>query len=504
MTIQPPDYSNWSIPEGEAPSADQSPIIPGRPSQPASLPATPEYGTNTVSLVPTAMQQRPELLSKSVPTTPLMPVAPSGVAAINAAAQSVTQIVTSESPSVSLQTNGIPNPSQTVLNLVAGSNMTITPGAGGSVTFAAAGGGDGLIHGETPWESDPSFVLLRDDFNTGTVTSPTIGSLGWTYSNNTGGSISYSGAAFPVNGTLTVPNSTTVNGYDAFWLKWDNGSTAIQGWPLFDYPAWKVVYIFSLDLGILTSSSSQTFSMAKKSLYIGLGYNLANNPCVRPATFCGLRFDTSTTSPSIGDTDFVFECVCNPSGSSGTRNNTQGNTFSTGIAPALGVWYRLEILCTTAGSVTMSLSDGSTTVTSTLAMPKYSEGTGTSAILSNGVWLIDNSSFYSQAAGGTKITLAGLTRSTALNGIQVAAMGATSGAATSLFGYSSDSAVSSGSETGTQTYYSALMPLFSFGNDNESSPVFNAALEMDFFSFVWNPGVGGGTGTPNSNKARYW
>jgi hypothetical protein len=44
---------------------------------------------------------------------------------------------------ISLETNGTPNPVQTLLNLVAGTNMTITDDGLGNITFAAAGGGGG-------------------------------------------------------------------------------------------------------------------------------------------------------------------------------------------------------------------------------------------------------------------------------------------------------------------------------------------------------------------------
>ena len=44
---------------------------------------------------------------------------------------------------VSLETNGTPNPVQTLLNLVAGTNMTITDDGLGNITFTSSGGGGG-------------------------------------------------------------------------------------------------------------------------------------------------------------------------------------------------------------------------------------------------------------------------------------------------------------------------------------------------------------------------
>ena len=49
---------------------------------------------------------------------------------------------------ITLETNGTPNGDQTLLNLVQGSNMTITDDGFGNITFdAAVGGGGGLLSG---------------------------------------------------------------------------------------------------------------------------------------------------------------------------------------------------------------------------------------------------------------------------------------------------------------------------------------------------------------------
>jgi hypothetical protein len=44
----------------------------------------------------------------------------------------------------------------------------------------------------------------------------------------------------------------------------------------------------------------------------------------------------------------------------------------------------------------------------------------------------------------------------------------------------------------------------SFGTTTSGTGTANCALHIDFFGFAWNPGVNGGSGTPNSVKPRYW
>jgi hypothetical protein len=53
----------------------------------------------------------------------------------------ITGVTTATIPELLLQTNSVDNPTQTLLNLIAGTNMTITDDGLGNITFDATGGG---------------------------------------------------------------------------------------------------------------------------------------------------------------------------------------------------------------------------------------------------------------------------------------------------------------------------------------------------------------------------
>lgn len=112
--------------------------------------------------------------------------------------------------SVTLKTNGTPNGSQSLLNLVAGSNITLTDNGSGSVTIASSGSGSGTV---------TSFAFTNGAGFTGTVTNATttptlslvlqnattsqsgqLTSTDWNTFNNKG------------SGTVTAIGVTTANG----------------------------------------------------------------------------------------------------------------------------------------------------------------------------------------------------------------------------------------------------------------------------------------------------
>ena len=72
---------------------------------------------------------------------------------------------------ITLQTNGTNNGSQSILNLAAGSNMTLTDNGSGTVTFASTGGGSGLFPNVVAPPSTGSWTWVPSSQGTATLSS---------------------------------------------------------------------------------------------------------------------------------------------------------------------------------------------------------------------------------------------------------------------------------------------------------------------------------------------
>lgn len=426
----------------------------------------------------------------------------------------VVQAAASTSPattSLLLQTNNINNPNQKILNLIAGANMSISADPTGGVTLAAAGGGgDGLIHGDAIWEIDPAYVFLRDDFvnvNISGGISSFTSELPWFMAN--GGSVASvfaSGGAFPYSGFIELSATSTPNQI-SFLMPVIQPQPAQFGWPVLDYPGWKMIWVFKVGR-VATSSPPSSFSWSQVSNYIGfanypgLAALLTNTSSPRPPFFLGLRYDTDTTAPSIGDTQFVFEYVTNSTATPATRVNTQGTVIPTGIIPTEGKSYRLEISCTAAGSVTLLLTDGTTSFSTPMAVTQFSTNSAPGISNFGGSGVVEAAySVNMPWSAGSLLTISG--------GIKADINGTWSMNSGSLNPFNAEwylASASSGTDTGATTkVYPAFSPFISFGNDSSLAPGADTkAMAIDFFSFVWNPGVGGGSGTPNATLPRYF
>ena len=416
--------------------------------------------------------------------------------------------------------NNVLSPNQDVLNLLGTNGIGISMDGNGNVTFTntSVATGDGLIHGETPWETDPAYSMYRTDFLTNNVAQQLVtssiysfdGGVAWLLSTPvTPYNIS---SGFPYQGIVSIPNDGTPSDFTAFSLAnmgAIGASYPVNAWPVFDYPCWKMIWNFSLQGGgISTISTAQpAFSAAQTSFYMGLAANPGANGSLstgdssaRPCIFCGLRFDTDTTAPSIGDTTFNFECRVDDTLAQ-SRVNTQGNVVNTGITPTAYANYRFEIACSVAGEVTMSLSNGTTTFSASVAMPMWTI-TGLYCLNDgNGRGVVQTFSSVQPFSSGSISTVAGCLVNTAFNGTFPAIAATQALINTVLAG----SATVATELTATWTGYPAVYPVVTFGNDSTLSPTANTkCLMLDYSAFIWNPGVNGGSGTANSDLARYF
>jgi len=370
---------------------------------------------------------------------------------------------------------------------------------------------DGLIHGDAIWEIDPAYFCQREEFTGGGTGAGTIGELGWTPAQTLGGTPAYSDGLSAIYGSeYSWSNNTTASSTGLIALFNDASLTGARNgtFPLLGQPSWKMIFIWRFHPA--SESNGTPVSFLKKSVYIGLAGSsqaLIDHAMSRPALFIGARFDTDTTSPAISDSTIHLEAVANVFSATNARNNTQGTVVDTGVTPAPDVYYRLEITCVAAGVFTMSLN-GSTPSTFSIPSITYTAGAGSSVAHTAGnsteiVTMATTTPGPVEFGAGEVVTLAGFTGGlAALNGVQSIVSNRTS---FNSFFVISNTANVSGSQTGfTATGWPSVFPMFEFGNDSEASPAANTSIYCNYFAMVWNPGVGGGTGTPNKTKARYW
>jgi hypothetical protein len=470
-------------PASLVPIEETKPIIAQEaPSIPPAMP-TADVTVALGSQLNTKIRQAP-LYGGAVPVTPLQKIAQSAQA--NAAAMGVATKITEIA---------VAPVAKTV------STIQSTPTAP-PVT-------DGLVHGYDTWPDDPAFILLRDDFIMGSGASGYYGELNW-YGGGNGTVMPGSGfGGFPnMCGVLDFTVGSTANG-TMFLIPGVNANIggALNNdvepiLPFFDYPSWQMTWIFALQRYELAGGGASPFpALAQTSFYMGMGAFESFGGIstgARPPVFVGLRFDTDPTAPAISDSYFTFEAVANPVLGSYTRNNNQGNVYITSLQPKEQVPYRFTMRCTSAGMVQMRLlsNAGEDSGWQNVSIPQvswtgaYNYG-NTQGIVD--VLLYDaapTGSGYVYAAPGSHIgiinwvggSFSSFTRTLCrFNDVSLDWL-VVGGEGTTL-----------DQNTAVLTYYPGAYFYVGFGNDSQSSPPNTRALLLDFFSFLWNPGVGSST-----------
>jgi hypothetical protein len=400
----------------------------------------------------------------------------------------VTEAVAAASVSaatLAIQIEGSPVPDQKVLNFIPVNGLTITFDQLGGVYFNVASTGGNAFQ-----LIDQFHGAIASGNISGTTPGFGIGELGWTLLGNTGGQGGNIGGTFPNFGQFGWTNSGTAS--QAGWLTWagsgDFSSSEYSqlSFGLADTPGSILTYIFKLESPSLSPVAA--FNMAQTALYVGLtgpNINPYSSSISRPNFFIGVRYDTSTTAPSIDDSFFTLEVVSNPVIALDTyaRNNTQGTTLVTSIAPTQGVWHTLILDFTVMGSVTLTL-DGSVSLTATI--PPLTVFGNISATVENGAallgWNIGASTPQSFWNAGTSLTVSGFTSTlSALNGVWTLTAAVEQDVGFDLPG------TLSGSETATLKGYPSMVPLFMMGNDDTATPTFNSRMiVVDYFELIWN------------------
>jgi hypothetical protein len=294
-------------PSVPAPGASAPPIVsPGLPVRgvftPNQILAT-DFSEGTQ-----AMRKGANLRSAAFPPS----ATPSGVQKVAAAVTTIQQVAAA----LLLKTNNAKNPDQNVLNILAGTGMTITVDAAGNVVFTSTASGDGLVHGDPIWDVDSGVAFWRDDFYfgnavAGTGGGNTLGELRWDSILASGGGGAFmntitgfsphfgqirfdSGTAAATCSSIFAPSGSLV----------DSGTTTggvfSSGLPLLDYPGWKMNWVFGFAPARAVTVTTK-FPLVKVQFYCGLSCLASvataatwqpNNINGRPVFFTGLRFDS--------------------------------------------------------------------------------------------------------------------------------------------------------------------------------------------------------------------
>lgn len=476
--------------------ANFKPLTPAAPiamTPPTNASADPEFNPLAIAPVPTVLgtdtDAARQFYRTGVSQLRIPPLPPASKIAAGAAAKSQT-IIQASGGSVELKTNNAPNPDQNQLNLT-GPGVSYGPNPG-QVQFAQA-------------ESSENAFELIDNFpfmiGAGTIngtSSPVgIGQLGWSLVGNGGSFKGLLGGVFPNLGQYSWSNTSSAS--QAGWLTFDGAGNYSDGgysqntYALADNPGTTLTFIFKFD-SATSLSSSPTFAVLQTAMYVGVtGPNTgayASAPYSRPDLFIGVRYDTSTSAPSINDAFFTLEVVMNEIVSAGgyARNNTQGTTFVTDVVPESGVFHTLTITFNVGGTVTVTL-DGSATNTLTAAIPTLSVAATLSIASQNNVarlnWTVGVGAPQSFWNSGSQITVGGFTSTLApLNGLKTLIA-----ADENFIGFNQTPNVSSfGSEAATLEGFPTFIPLFMAGNDDTSTPTASTWLfAVDYFSMIWNP-----------------
>lgn len=444
-------------------------------------------------------------------------------------------------------------------SITSGTNTTAAMDVGSGATLEPSGSGiieaneltGGIVISGTPssgqvltatsstaadWQSpsgefNPNQVTYLEDFTTiGTGITADFISLasGVGYGNvgfcavgvsaaSTFGSLSGSGP-FPFTGFMWLSNNNIASDGTFILPAWSYGvanaadvnppnvSWETNKLPLLENPGWQITIIFRLMncTAQAPGTDQATFSATKKAIYIGVcGDNPwydTGLPSSRPNIFAGLRFDTSTSGASINDTFYTLEIVNNAVQSNYTaRLNTQGSTYVTNVAPAVETIHRVDIICSTAGTITVTLDQsGTNTLTASMAQTAYVIE-GAFEVIADGI--VGNS----QATGsgvqyipfgcGSQITYSGITSAAfeQLNG-NTYTLRRVSFAPNVSFMYfmhdqgtlTSESSTVLAGASAVATGYPALYPCIMFGNDDTATPTaYSMEINVDKIYFNW-------------------